>query len=315
MKTRLFEREHEVLEKARAASSPSAEDYKALLSEYEKLLRQSEKIVTLGDSAQNRLVRAQKMLHRAVERYKATASRKEEILALVSHEIKNKATPIRELTRMAVEELHGATGADHAVEMLHHVTDAADQLIRSVNGTLLRESGNSDGVVPVFEWSNVSLLAEASVRGHAPSAIKKNIALKAEIAPACETLADEFLLGEVFENLIGNALKFSQSGTTVSVFLAKKEDSLVFSVADEGPGLTEEDRRRLFRKYQTLSAKPTGGESSSGIGLYLSNKIVAMHKGSLEAASEGSGKGSTFTVTLPIPIEKCGIPGLGAAGE
>jgi signal transduction histidine kinase len=315
MKTRLFEREHEVLEKARAASSPEAEDYKTLLSEYEKLLRQSEKIVTLGDSAQNRLVRAQKMLHRALERYKTTAARKSEILALVSHEIKNKATPIRELARMALEEVNGVPGAEHASEMLRHVTDAADQLIRSVNGTLLRESGNSESVVPVFEWSDVSLLAESSVRNQAPSAAKKNIVLKSEIAPRCETLADEFLLGEVFENLVGNAIKFSGGGTAVSVLLARKEDSIVFSVRDEGPGLTDDDKRKLFRKYQTLSAKPTGGESSSGIGLYLSDRIVAMHKGSLTAASEGSGKGATFTVTLPIPIEKCGIPGLGTAGE
>jgi signal transduction histidine kinase len=315
MKTRLFERENEALEKARAASSPSAEDYARLLLEYEKLLRQSEKIVTLGDSAQNRLVRAQKMLHRAVERYKVTAARKSEILALVSHEIKNKATPIRELTRMALEEVNSVSGTEHASEMLRHVADAADQLIRSVNGTLLRESGNSESVVPVFEWSDLSLLAESSVRNQSPGAAKKNIALKTEIGQRCETLADEFLLGEVFENLVGNAVKFSSGGTNVRILLAKQEDSIVFSVRDEGPGLTDEDKKKIFRKFQTLSAKPTGGESSSGIGLYLSDKIVAMHKGTLEAASEGSGKGTTFTVTLPIPIERCGIPGLGTAGE
>jgi signal transduction histidine kinase len=78
-------------------------------------------------------------------------------------------------------------------------------------------------------------------------------------------------------------------------------------VHDEGPGLSEEDKNRLFGKYQTLSAKPTGGEVSTGIGLYIANKLVALHKGTLEAISEGPGKGTTFVVRLPVPKETGGL--------
>jgi signal transduction histidine kinase len=81
--------------------------------------------------------------------------------------------------------------------------------------------------------------------------------------------------------------------------MRRTEKALEFSVRDQGPGLTEEDKLRMFGKYQTLSAKPTGGEVSTGIGLFIANKLVALHKGTLDAVSEGLGKGSTFSGPSP----------------
>lgn len=315
MKPNVFERETDFLARARLklSESPSPEDYRELLAEYEKLLRQGVKIVSIGDSTQNKLIRAQKMLHRAIQRYKATAEQKSEILALISHEIKNKASPIRELTRLAIDDLETNGDTDHARELLRHVSDASDQLIKSVNDTLHRESSRSSSIVPVFEWSDLSKIAASAVENQIPCAQKKNIAVSADIEPGCESLVDEFLLGEVFENLVGNAIKFSPAGSKVHVVLRLNGEAFVFSVRDEGPGLSADDKLKIFGKYQTLSAKPTGGETSTGIGLYISNKLAALHNGSIEVLSDGPGRGSTFIVRLPLPQGKnSGIPGMGA---
>lgn len=70
-------------------------------------------------------------------------------------------------------------------------------------------------------------------------------------------------------------------------------------ISDQGPGLSPEDLGRLFGRFQRLSAKPTAGESSTGLGLSIVKRIVDMHGGEVTAKSDGPGSGSTFTITLP----------------
>jgi len=306
MRQKVFEREREVLGDARAKAEAGdilAADYRQLVAEYERLLKQEEKIVVIGDLTQNKLLRAQKMLHRAMQRYKAMAEQKSELLSIVSHDIKNKIAPIRELAAWVVEDLEKGEDKRHAIELMKHIGDASSQLAKSVNDTLHRESSRSTTIVPVFEWTDISKLALSVVETQRPSATKKNIAIESSFTPKCEVYIDEFLIGEVMENLVSNAIKFSSGGTTIKTILEATDKMVAFSVADQGPGLTEGDKEKLFGKYQTLSAKPTGGEISTGIGLFIASRLAAMHNGRLEAFSEGLGKGTTFRLSIPIPEE------------
>jgi len=78
-----------------------------------------------------------------------------------------------------------------------------------------------------------------------------------------------------------------------------QQKEVAISVADQGPGLSPEDLSRLFGRFQRLSAKPTGGESSTGLGLSIVKRIVNLHGGSVMAESNGAGPGTTFTIRLP----------------
>ena len=78
-----------------------------------------------------------------------------------------------------------------------------------------------------------------------------------------------------------------------------EQDSTIIRIADEGAGLSPEDLGRLFGRFQRLSAKPTAGESSTGLGLSIVKRIIDMHGGEVTADSAGPGQGSTFTVILP----------------
>jgi signal transduction histidine kinase len=79
----------------------------------------------------------------------------------------------------------------------------------------------------------------------------------------------------------------------------RERNKTVIRIADEGAGLSPEDLGRLFGRFQRLSAKPTAGESSTGLGLSIVKRIIDMHGGQVAADSGGPGKGSTFTVVLP----------------
>ena len=122
----------------------------------------------------------------------------------------------------------------------------------------------------------------------------------AVVAPASLILSgDHDRLREAIDNLVSNAIKYSPIGGKIAVVVTHEQDSTIIRIADEGAGLSPEDLGRLFGRFQRLSAKPTAGESSTGLGLSIVKRIIDMHGGEVTADSAGPGQGSTFTVVLP----------------
>ena len=117
--------------------------------------------------------------------------------------------------------------------------------------------------------------------------------------PNFMTMCDSDRMREAIDNLISNAIKYSPIGGKIAVLVNRAQNKTVIRVADEGAGLSPEDLGRLFGRFQRLSAKPTAGESSTGLGLSIVKRIVDMHGGRVTADSAGPGQGSTFTVVLP----------------
>ncbi|MGY3134231.1 signal transduction histidine kinase [Bradyrhizobium sp. USDA 4501] len=112
-------------------------------------------------------------------------------------------------------------------------------------------------------------------------------------------MCDADRIREAIDNLVSNAIKYSPIGGKITVTVSHEGDDTVIRIADQGPGLSPEDLGRLFGRFQRLSAKPTAGESSTGLGLSIVKRIIDMHGGHVTAQSPGPGQGSTFTVTLP----------------
>jgi signal transduction histidine kinase len=104
---------------------------------------------------------------------------------------------------------------------------------------------------------------------------------------------------EAIDNVISNAIKYSPIGGRISVLVGQEQNSTIIRVTDQGAGLSPEDIGRLFGRFQRLSAKPTGGESSTGLGLSIVKRIIDMHGGRVTAESGGPGQGSTFAILLP----------------
>ena len=105
----------------------------------------------------------------------------------------------------------------------------------------------------------------------------------------------------IIENLISNAIKFTHTGKTVEVTLEKKEKSVRVHVKDEGQGIKHEELHLLFHQFEKLSARPTAGEYSTGLGLSIAREYAQILRGSIEVESEW-GLGSTFTLVIPIEV-------------
>ena len=127
----------------------------------------------------------------------------------------------------------------------------------------------------------------------------KGIHLLAEVnCNAPGVVFDPARIEQVLNNLIGNAVKFSKSGTTIRLEVRSRERGLEFIVTDEGLGIDRQEISKLFNDFQQTSTKATAGEQGSGLGLAICKRLVALHGGTIGLESE-PGKGSRVSFTLP----------------
>jgi signal transduction histidine kinase len=129
---------------------------------------------------------------------------------------------------------------------------------------------------------------------------KKGITLASELPPALPAVkADKDKLGEILNNLISNALKFTKPGGTVLIRAAREDGFVRLEVRDTGQGIAPEDLHKLFRKFSQTRTRSTAGEKGTGLGLAIVKKLVELHGGAVGVESI-LGKGSTFRFTLPL---------------
>ncbi|MBU1937847.1 HAMP domain-containing histidine kinase, partial [bacterium] len=114
---------------------------------------------------------------------------------------------------------------------------------------------------------------------------------------------DRKRIAQVLENLLTNAAKFSQPDSGVVVNVSKEDGFLQIAVQDIGQGIPKEELLKIFQKFQKGYAKPTAGESSTGLGLAIAKQIVEQHQGRIQVTSQ-MGEGSTFTIILPSTIQE-----------
>lgn len=127
----------------------------------------------------------------------------------------------------------------------------------------------------------------------------KRLTLKVQLQTEREQVAlDPRRMEQVLDNLLNNACKFSPADTTITLTASHSGNEWLFSVADEGPGITEEEHEGIFQEFTQARARATGEERGAGLGLAICKKIVELHGGRIGLTSE-PGKGAVFTIHLP----------------
>jgi PAS domain S-box-containing protein len=220
---------------------------------------------------------------------------KTELLGIAAHDLKNPLSVIKNLASILETNQQQEVG-----ELSTIIKQSAQQMLSLIN-ELLESSALESGRYPLFkEKTDLGVLLQHVVEGNLPSAKKKQQELHVNAEPGCIITADASSIRRVFDNLISNAIKYSPLNKNIDVRLFKKKKLVCFEVKDCGPGLSEDDKQKIFGKFQRLHAQPTGGESSSGLGLSIVKQIIDLHNGRVWAESEGKDKGTTFIVELPV---------------
>ncbi len=223
---------------------------------------------------------------------------KTELLSIAAHDLKNPLQSILGFAELIKERVNDSFVQQYA----QRIRNASERMVEMIT-LLLQDAAISQGKIALnLSEVNVSELCESVIEFYRTRAEEKSQLLETQVEPNCIVRADRQYLIQIIENLISNAIKYSPNEKRITVSLRRIESdkAIELAVSDEGQGLTEEDKSKLFGKFQRLSAKPTGNESSTGLGLAIVKELVELHHGKIWAESEGKDRGATFFVQIPI---------------
>jgi signal transduction histidine kinase len=224
---------------------------------------------------------------------------KNEILGTVAHDLKNPLGVILGRTEMLTELISAGSPRESVTAQVEHIRDATKRLTSMVDHLISDAMADAFDITIRREAVDIAGLVSEVVDANQPLAANKQQAITVSAPPNFVTMCDADRIREAIDNLVSNAIKYSPIGGRITVVVSHEQNNTVIRIADEGAGLSPEDLGRLFGRFQRLSAKPTAGESSTGLGLSIVKRIIDMHGGQVTANSGGPGQGSTFTVTLP----------------
>jgi signal transduction histidine kinase len=254
-----------------------------------------------------RLAELNDKLFDANEELSLLTAEKDEILNIVTHGLKSQIFGVRSLADSMATALAGGVAPINTAplsEMSRTISQASTQMFSLVTNLLTVNSAEQGLLKPTLSKTNVGAILHTVCEQFKEFAAVKNITLRIDASQSevLNAIADEQMLREVLENLLSNAVKYSPHGKNVFVRMKAGNDAVRVEVQDEGQGISEEDRKKLFGKFSRLSARPTGGEHSTGLGLSIVKTMVEAMNGRVWCESEvGDGllTGATFIVELP----------------
>jgi two-component system, sensor histidine kinase and response regulator len=223
---------------------------------------------------------------------------KNRFMGMAAHDLRNPLSGIIGFSELLLAGDFGELSEEQKpiIERLHATGGRMLNLVNDLLDVSVIESGR---LTLRIEPHSLRAMIEEQLKLHRLTADKKQIGLVTDYQTEEVTEFDRERMMQVFDNLLGNAIKFSPAGSRIGIQLAHHADRIQFSISDQGPGLNEADQAKLFGTFQKLSAQPTAGEKGTGLGLAISQKIVEAHGGTI-AVKNRPGGGATFTVDLPV---------------
>lgn len=283
-------------------------EYEEVTEEEKELLRGFTDLV--GYTVQNSMLYTQfhdtsKQLAQANQRLKELDKLKDDFVSVASHELRTPMTVIKSYLWMALNR-SDVKLSDKMKKYIDRAYVSTERLINLVNDMLnvsRIESGRIEIRPSVF---SLQALMEETISEITPKADEKAIKIFIAKSPLPEVFADSDKVHQVLLNLFGNALKFTPSQGSIIASFSSDGQMVEASIKDSGVGISKEDISRLFQKFGRLdnsyvAAATSGG---TGLGLFICKSLVELMKGKIWVESEGVGKGTKFTFSLPVATQK-----------
>jgi PAS domain S-box-containing protein len=224
--------------------------------------------------------------------------RKDEFLAMLGHELRNPLAPIRNAVRILRRQCSSGPELQRLIEMIErqalHLTRLVDDLLdisRITRGKITLHKQPVD----------LAAIASHVIETHRPAVAARRHTLTVALPPGPLYLeGDEVRLAQVVDNLLTNAVKYSESGGQIHLTLDRAGDEAVLRVRDQGIGIPKESLPHIFEPFTQLDRGLDRAQGGLGIGLALVKRLVDLHGGHVDASSEGPGRGSEFMIRLPL---------------
>jgi signal transduction histidine kinase len=221
---------------------------------------------------------------------------KDGLMNVVAHDLRAPLNRVKGLVSL-VEMQNPSEEAQKYLNLIKNTCDSGRRLIQDLLD--INQIADAESTIE-WEYINLNQFMSDLIFNYQSQAQAKSIQIY-EFAPEIKQLnlwTDESLLNRVMDNLLSNAVKFSYKNSHIFVKWGLLADQAFISIKDEGPGIKPEDRKKLFQKFQKLSARPTAGEDSTGLGLAIVKSLTERLNGKIEVQSEEN-RGTEFIIKFP----------------
>lgn len=244
-----------------------------------------------------RIVRLEKKLIEKQRELTGNNERKNKFIGIVAHDLRNPVISIRGFSELLLKDSNNFNEEQN--EFLSIIHSTSRNMLAMINDLLDISRIESGNIHLSQKTGSLNKLILEKIQLIQLQANKKHITIHKELFLIPDIAFDAHRLGQAVDNLITNAIKFAPIGSNVYLSLKQDEGLVRFSVTDEGPGIPREEQHLLFSEFHRLSIRPTGGETSTGLGLAIAKKIIEAHNGVIEFETQ-EGMGSTFSLILPV---------------
>jgi two-component system sensor histidine kinase/response regulator len=242
-------------------------------------------------------VRTHLMLKSTRDHLQRLAQDKEELLAMISHYLQNHLVGMNMSAQMLLDRTK--SNDDPKLRLMAENIRSSSNQMRSFVKAFLANAAAEHSLQYKPELLNLNDSVARVVRQYEDSAAAKSIVFRTSYEPQPVSVqVDSLALDQILDNLISNAVKFSPTGKEIFITVRRNQELAECEVRDQGPGFTDADKLRMFQRYARLSARPTGGEPSSGLGLSIARKLVQVLGGDLIYANAPEG-GAQWNLRLP----------------
>lgn len=218
------------------------------------------------------------------------------MLSIAAHDLKNPLTILSVWSQLISD---AKNNPEEVEKFSERIKEAANKMNKLVNDLLETAKKEANKIQLKSQKIQLAILVESVVKTNEVLASKKKIQLQFIVKDTPVIMGDEDRVTEIADNLINNAIKYSPLDKKIYITVLQENEFAVLQVKDEGQGLTADDKKNLFQRFVKLSAEPTGGETSTGLGLSIVKSLVDAHHGEITFESKGKSMGSTFIVKLP----------------
>lgn len=246
------------------------------------------------DTLEKQLADQTKQIVRQKEDLEELNEEKNHLMGIIAHDLRNPLSSTLSLAQLLQSE--SDTFSEDQVICINGIIKALNRMVKMVDRILDVKALESKQENVNLEKIELSELIQHVYNNFKSKIREKKLTAHLNLNNIYAHVDRQYLL-QVIENLLSNAIKFSPPGKAIFLNLWVHEGKAHIGIKDEGPGISTEDQKKLFHKFQQLSAKPTAGESSTGLGLSIVKKYTELMKGNVWCESE-PGKGAKFVVTF-----------------
>ena len=250
------------------------------------------------EMASNKLLKKQKEeIENKNARLEDLNHEKDQLMRIIAHDLRSPMNQIEGLVKLISFEQDRLS--EQQLESMNRISNSVKHSKELLSKILSTRSLDSAELKLKLEEVDLKYLVTEVVKDYEIEATKKRISVKVESDKEADlnALADKNYTEQVIDNLLSNAIKFSPLEEEVKIALKRNNGHVVMEILDNGPGISSDDKKKLFGKYQKLSAQPTAGETSTGLGLSIVKKYVDVMDGKIWCESN-EGQGAKFVVEL-----------------